>query len=147
MPTNIHDVEAQICFLSTEESGRRIPFYSGVYRPQFYYDDQHWDAIFFCDDREYVEPGETVVAYLSFLSPDMHLGKLYPGKGFLLCAGQRILAKGKVTRIIDLEQSARRMAALRPQLEHNAQAPLHQSHERKSPQPGAKRTKKRKQQR
>jgi hypothetical protein len=53
-----------------------------------------------------VHPGQTVVAHLCFLSPQYHVGKLYPGKEFLLREGQRIVGRGKVTKILDLQKSA-----------------------------------------
>ena len=59
------------------------------------------------DGRPYVDPGETVLAYVGFLNPTLHLGKLYPGKNFVLREGQRIVARGRVTQVIELEQSAR----------------------------------------
>ncbi len=95
------DIEVQLTFLPREESGRYIPFYSG-FRRQFHYDCGDWDALFDLGDIPFAQPGETVIAVLTFLSPDAHVGKLYPGKGFLLREGQRILGKGRVTRILEL---------------------------------------------
>jgi len=95
------DIEVQLTFLPREESSQYIPFYSG-FRRQFHYDGGDWDALFDLGDIPFAQPGETVVAVLTFLSPDAHVGKLYPGKGFLLCEGQRILGKGRVTRILEL---------------------------------------------
>jgi elongation factor Tu len=102
------DVEAEITFLTTEEGGRRGPAYSG-YRPQFHYDGHDWDAIQHYGDVEAVEPGQTVIAYLSFLSPKEHVGKLYPGKEFLIREGHRVVARGCITKILDLEASAHRL--------------------------------------
>jgi hypothetical protein len=58
-------------------------------------------------DVEPVYPGQTVLAQLSFLSPQYHVGKLYPGKEFLLREGQRVIGRGRVTKILDLEKSAK----------------------------------------
>jgi elongation factor Tu len=110
-PRRAKDVEAEITFLTTEEGGRKCPAFSD-YRPQFYYDRQDWDAVHtYIGDVEPVYPGQTVMAYLSFLSPQYHVGKLYPGKEFLLREGQRIVGKGRVTEILELEESAKEAEA------------------------------------
>jgi hypothetical protein len=99
------DIEAEITFLRTEEGGRRGPAVAG-YRPQFYYDGQDWVAVQHYGDVEAVLPGQTVLAYLAFLSPECHVGKLYPGKEFLIREGERVVAQGHITRILDLNTSA-----------------------------------------
>jgi len=96
------DAEAQIAFLSTAEGGRKNPVKTG-YRPQFYYDGHNWDAIQTFPDREWVYPGETVIAYIAFLSPEHHRGKLHPGKEFELREGLQIVATGIVTKLVELE--------------------------------------------
>ncbi len=101
----IRDIEAEISYLRTEEGGRRKPAFSG-YRPQFVYDGRHWDAIHDYGDVERVYPGETAVVYLSFLSPHCHIGKLYPGKEFFIYEGAHMIARGTVTRILNLAKSA-----------------------------------------
>jgi elongation factor Tu len=105
------DVEAEIYFLTAEEGGRPTPFTSG-YRPQFYYDGHDWDAIQnYPDEQEPVHPGDTVTAYLSFVSAHCHVGNLYPGKEFLVREGTRIVGRGHITKILDLETSAERSRA------------------------------------
>ena len=101
------DIEAYIIFLSTEEGGRKGPAFSG-YRPQFYYDGHDWDAIQFYPDVSEVYPGQAVRAEVSFMSPECHVGKLYPGKEFLVREGQKIVARETVTKILALEESAQR---------------------------------------
>lgn len=101
------DIEVEMTFLTTEEGGRRTPTGSG-YRPQFHYDDHDWDAIHEYIDVERVMPGDTVKAYLAFLSPECHVGKLYVGQEFLIREGSRTIAKGRITRILELNESANR---------------------------------------
>jgi elongation factor Tu len=101
------DVEAQITFLSTAEGGKNIPVKTG-YRPQFYYDGENWDAIETFPDREWVYPGETVTAYIAFLSPEHHRGKLHTGKEFQLREGLKIVATGIVTKLVELESRSSR---------------------------------------
>src|SRR6266496_4891449 len=96
------DIEVEITYLTTEEGGRRKPAFP-EYRPQFFYDGRDWDAVHTYPDVELVMPGQTVRAYLSFLSPECHVGRLSPGKEFLIREGQRTVGKGHVTKILNLE--------------------------------------------
>ncbi len=100
------DIEAEIYYLTTEEGGRKR-FVASGYRGQFYYDGNDWDAPQTFIDVEKVLPGETVKIYLGFLSPEEHFGKIYEGMPFEVREGARTVAKGIVTKIIDLEQSAK----------------------------------------
>src|SRR5262245_11497935 len=104
------DIEVELRFLTTAEGGRKGPAFSG-YRPQFYYDGHDWDAVHEYPDVEQVNPGDTVRAFLAFLSPTEHLRKLMPGKSFQCREGQRVIAEGQVLRILDLEESARRVSS------------------------------------
>jgi translation elongation factor EF-Tu-like GTPase len=106
-PTLPMDVEAEITYLTTEEGGRRKPGFNG-YRPQFRYDGHDWDAIHTYPDVELVMPGQTATAYLSFISPECHVGRLFPGKKFEICEGARVVGRGRITKIIELEASAKR---------------------------------------
>jgi translation elongation factor EF-Tu-like GTPase len=102
------DIEAQITFLTSDYGGRKTPARTG-YRPQFSYDGQDWDAIQTYPEREAVYPGETVIAYLTFLSPDHHKGKLYAGKEFQVREGTRVVATGVVTKILQLDSRTGRL--------------------------------------
>jgi translation elongation factor EF-Tu-like GTPase len=99
------DIEVEVTFLTTEEGGRSKPAFRG-YRPQFFYDGRDWDARYDFYDVELVMPGQSARAYVSFLSPECHLGRLLPSKEFLLREGQRVVAKGRVMRIMELKTSA-----------------------------------------
>ena len=101
------DIEAEIYFLTPEEGGRSTPVFTG-YRPQFYYNEQDWDASHIYPETDLVKPGETVRAYLGFLSPKEHYGKVYEGMDFLIREGARTVGKGTITKIIELEQSAKK---------------------------------------
>ena len=102
------DIEAEIRFLRTDEGGRQGPARTG-YRPQFYYDGHDWDAVHEYPDREWVYPGDTVTAYMTFLSPDCHVGRIQPGTSFQIREGTKVVAEGRVTRVLELEKSAQRM--------------------------------------
>lgn len=101
------DIEAQIVFLPTEHGGRKSAAITG-YRGQFYYDGADWDAPHEYPDVPQVDPGEKVRAYLSFVSPAKHWGRIYVGMPFLVREGNRAIGFGAVTEIVDLESSARR---------------------------------------
>lgn len=102
------DVEAEITLLPTEHGGRASAVQSG-YRPQFYYDGHDWDAIHSYPDGPEVRPGDTARVYLSFLSPNEHVGRLHAGKVFLLREGNRVVGYGTITRIVDLAVSVKRV--------------------------------------
>jgi elongation factor Tu len=106
------DVEAEITFVPTEQGGRSTPAFSG-YRGQFFYDGHDWDADQEYPDVESVLPGQTVRALLRFASPEMHEGRLRPGTEFQVREGARIVARGKVTKILHLEESASRVKSKR----------------------------------
>lgn len=99
------DIEADIWFLSAESGGRHTPAVSG-YRPQFFYDSQDFDAIHEYIDKQQVKPGEKVLARLTFLSPDLHFGRVYVGMPFLIREGNRTIAYGVIKGILDLEASS-----------------------------------------
>jgi translation elongation factor EF-Tu-like GTPase len=102
------DLEAEITFLTTEEGGRKTPAFSG-YRAQFYVDGQDFVVVHeFFDVVEPVYPGQTVKAYLAFTYPEYLVKVLHPGKEFLIREGQRVVARGRVTKILGLEESAKK---------------------------------------
>ena len=114
----MYDIKAEITLIPTQEGGRRMQTCSG-WRPQFHYHEQEeyedWDTVFLTDHTvEWVYPGQTVAAYLSFPSPQHHVGKLYPGKEFLLREGRRVVAKGRVLEILALERKFPRDAGELP---------------------------------
>ena len=101
------DIEAEIYYLTTKEGGRNTPVFSG-YRGQFYYNGLDCDAPQEFPDMEEVKPGETVRAYLAFLSPQLHANNIHEGMEFLVREGAKTVGKGKVTKILELEASAKR---------------------------------------
>ena len=103
-----YDVEAMVTYLPTEQGGKTKPVTTG-YRPQFYYDGEDFDAAHTYPDVERVSPGESARVFLTFLQPELHVGKLHPGKAFLIREGQKVFGYGTVTRIADLEVSAERL--------------------------------------
>jgi len=102
-----HDAEARLTLLRTEDGGKQNSVTSD-YRPQFHYDGRDWDARHFYPDVERVNPGDTVRVILSFLSPAEHFGKLTVGSAFLIREGHKIVGYGAITKLVELEASAKR---------------------------------------
>ena len=104
------DVEVEFEELDPEHGGRQLPLVTDS-RPQFYYLGHDWDC-----RVEVIAPGPRdarigVRAYLAFLSPAEHFGRLRPGSAFLFREGHRTIGFGTVTRLLDLEASAARQRA------------------------------------
>jgi translation elongation factor EF-Tu-like GTPase len=99
------DIEAEITFVATNEGGRRTPVRTG-YRPQFHYKGEDHVVIHTFIGTEWVAPGQTVMAYLEFLHPELIFGRIVPGNTFEIREGYRVVAKGRVTKLIKLEESA-----------------------------------------
>jgi elongation factor Tu len=110
MRTSSHppDIEAEITFVPTEQGGRSAPAFTG-YRPQFYYDGQDHAATQEYPDVESVLPGQTVRALLLFGRPDIHVGHVHVGMEFEVREGARIVARGRVTKILHLQDSAHKV--------------------------------------
>ena len=100
------DVEVEVTFLPTEHGGFTAPIGSGS-RPQFYCAGADWIAQLAFIDGDVVRPGQTARAYVTFAHPDELLSTLKAGSPFLLRAGQRVVAYGRVLRVIDLDESAK----------------------------------------
>jgi len=109
MTATYRDVEFLVTFLPTEHGGRSSGVVSG-YRPQFYYRNHDWDAVY-AFDKEPVPLGRQVRAYLAFLSPQEHDGHLTPGVPFLVREGQKVVGYGVVTQLLELSKSAARVRA------------------------------------
>lgn len=101
------DIQAEVTLLPTEEGGLRSPARSVYFRPQVWYDGLDWDAVLDFSPAEWAAPGHTVTTYIAFLSPECHVGKLPAGKAFLVRRGQRVVGRGVVTAILNLERNAR----------------------------------------
>ena len=98
-----YHVEAKISFLPTEDGGRKGSVQS-QYMPQFRYDGKDWDARHYYPENEVINPGESVKTLLSFLTPENHVGKLAVGMNFEIAEGARVVAKGVITKLLDLNK-------------------------------------------
>lgn len=102
-----YDLECEVVFLPTEQGGRRSSVRSG-YRGQLHYDGADWAVTHHYPDVDEVRPGDAVRVYLTCLSPQIHDGKLFPGKSISFREGTRTIAAGTVTTLLDLHTFAQR---------------------------------------
>ncbi len=102
MPFSPPDIEAEIYFLSKDEGGRREPCASG-YRPNhnFGVEGMLNDAVHRYLDKEWVTPGEAVMAHLWFAKPEYQSGRLHEGFEFTVQEGSRIVGRGRITRVLN----------------------------------------------
>ena len=93
-------IEAEIRYLTAAEGGRSSAVHTG-YRGQFHYDDDDhiWDAPQTFVGKDWVEPGETITALISFMSPVEHHGRVFVGMKFHVQEGARVVGRGIVTKV------------------------------------------------
>jgi translation elongation factor EF-Tu-like GTPase len=94
------DIEAEITFLSTADSGRQTYVLSG-YRPShnFGIPGMLNDAVHEYIGPGKVEPGESALANIWLLTPEYQEGRLYPGFTFTVQEGSRVVGHGVIRRI------------------------------------------------
>jgi translation elongation factor EF-Tu-like GTPase len=101
MAASARHIEVELTLLPTERSGRRAPIYSG-FPSAIQIDERAWDAMPELQQLEFIFPGESARAFISFRNPASQSGKLSPGKSFRLLEGCRVIGEGRVTRVLDL---------------------------------------------
>jgi hypothetical protein len=109
------DIESEITLIPPENGGRKGLFICGLH-PQFYYDDRDWDCVLQILTDPIYAHGQKITAYFGFFSPYAHIGKLMPGKEFLLREGSKVIAIGHVTVLLELEESTRKANHLRERI-------------------------------
>jgi len=99
------DIEAEISFIPTEAGGRSGPV-SSDYRGDFYFRGQYYVVVYEYPGVAQVNPGQTVKALLRFLRPKLLSTLLDANEEFEIREGERTVARGRVTKIIDLAKHA-----------------------------------------
>ena len=98
------DFEAEVYFYRTDEGGRRSAVFSG-YRCQHDFHPQHpvgWnDASYQFVGTDLVEPGQLVRAMMYLAVPERNFGRLFVGMHFWAAEGNRVVASGRITKIVD----------------------------------------------
>ncbi|WP_052467175.1 hypothetical protein [Psychroserpens damuponensis] len=96
------DFIAELKFMTTENGGRKGYAYSG-YRPIFKLTDKKemTSANLIFNDKQKVFPGDDVVALINILWTEEFENLLYPELEFELLEPPRIIAKGKIIKIVN----------------------------------------------
>ena len=94
------DLEIKMKVLSELEGGRRTPFYDG-YRGQLYYDNSDWDANYIILNKQTAIPGEEVNLKVKTIGREIHYGKFEIGKPIKIREGNRTIAKGEITKVVN----------------------------------------------
>jgi translation elongation factor EF-Tu-like GTPase len=94
------DFVAKLVYMTTEEGGRTRPARSG-YHPQVKFDfsDNQTTTSQFFRDRDWVNPGDTVVADMQMVGTDYFAGTLAVGMCFEVREGGRVTAHGEILEI------------------------------------------------
>ena len=100
------DVEIEVLFITPENGGHKGPIFSGM-RPLFHYDGTDWGGAIHFESDEQLPKGILVKLYFAFINPNHQLKRIYPGKEFELRDGKKVIARGQVLKLIDLENSAK----------------------------------------
>jgi hypothetical protein len=95
------DVEAEVNFLSAEKGGRSKAAHSG-YRPAHLITDGYLTT----GQHDYVgtdevNPGDTVLARITFISPDVYPRSLWIGKVLPIQEGSRVIGSAKIVTILN----------------------------------------------
>ena len=94
------DFVAKLVYRTTAQGGRSGPARSG-YHPQVKFDfsDMQTSTAQFFRDREWVQPGDTVVAEMQMVGRDYFAGKLKVGMHFEVREGNKVTALGEILEI------------------------------------------------
>lgn len=99
------DIEVQINFF-TAETARQYTSAESRASSQFYYDGKIWDAHYEYPDAARVRQGDTVRAYIGFMSPRAHVGRVKAGVTFEVFECGQVVGNGVVLKVLELKKSA-----------------------------------------
>jgi len=114
MSRPVPHIEVDLTLLPTERGGRRAPIFSG-FTSAFHCDGEACDSISELQQLEFVFPGERARIFLSFRHPEIHRGRLAPGKPFQLVEGRRVIGEGRVMRLVGLAKPSESTASVAAQ--------------------------------
>ncbi|WP_217595560.1 hypothetical protein [Cohnella sp. GbtcB17] len=92
------DVKAKITFLTPEKGGRSKPAFSG-YRPAHSVKDHYLTSGIHMYERESVNPGETVIGTIRFITPEAYPECLWEGKEIQIQEGSRLVGYATIIEI------------------------------------------------
>ncbi len=95
------DIEAEVTYLTTEAGGRKSPVFSG-HRPQHsiiddYLTSGHHEYL----NKTRVELGETVLANIWFITPEIYPHTLWIGREIRVQEASHLIGFAKVTKIFN----------------------------------------------
>jgi hypothetical protein len=100
-----YDIEVDITLLTPEKGGRKKGLSREFNGPHIYLDDYEWLAWFTLQDCEMLHPGETSRAFVTFFfHPQELIGRLHPGKPFILHEGYHPIGSGRILSILNFEK-------------------------------------------
>jgi translation elongation factor EF-Tu-like GTPase len=96
------DFVARLSYRTTERGGRSGPAKSG-YHPQvkFEFSEVQTSTAQFFQDKEWIYPGDVVVAEMQMAGREYFAGKLEVGMRFEVREGSRVTALGEILEIRD----------------------------------------------
>ena len=99
-----NDFIALLTYYPTSISGRKSHAASG-YRPaiKFQFSEYLTSGRQLFIDKEFVNPGETVKAFIKIIATDIFKGSLTEGMEFDFREGDRIIGTGKILEILNKE--------------------------------------------
>jgi translation elongation factor EF-Tu-like GTPase len=96
------DFVARLSFKTTEQGGRRGPLRSGCHpQVKFEFSEMQTSTAQFFRDRDWIYPGEVVVAEMQMAGKEYFAGKLEVGMRFEVREGARVTAFGEILEICD----------------------------------------------
>jgi translation elongation factor EF-Tu-like GTPase len=96
------DFVARLAYKTTEQGGRRTPARSG-YHPQvkFEFSENQTSTAQFFRGKEWVYPGDVVVAEMQMVGSEYFAGALEVGMRFEVREGSQVTAFGEILEICD----------------------------------------------
>ena len=93
------DLEGEFYLFSGPASARK---FSGVYRPQHaIHDNYQTSGIHAYVDREFIDPGETVLVQVRLLAPEVYPCCLWEGRELKVLEGARHVGTLRVTSVLN----------------------------------------------
>lgn len=116
-----YDIEVELTLFTPEEGGLKEGLPLTSHSLHIYLDSMELMARFTLRNREMLNPGETDRVFVTFFyKPHVLLGRLHPGKAFVLHEGFHPIGTGTILTMLNFEQHAE--AAKQREEEENAQA-------------------------
>jgi translation elongation factor EF-Tu-like GTPase len=100
------DIEAEVTYLTVEAGGRGTPILATGYRGDFHFRGQSYVSVHEYVGVDSVHPGQTVMVHLKFLRPQVLHPILSVDDEFEVREGTHVVARGMVTKILELAKHA-----------------------------------------